>query len=169
MAATNKHLEMYSDKPALTASILKGLTEGKTLTSICKCKGMPHIGTFYRWVEKDIGLREAYVRARDRQADTLADQIIDIADSEDDPAKARNQIETRKWRAGKIKPKKYGDLKQLEVTGVFDFSNMTDDQVQDRLTATMAQHGLVTDSATPLIEDTQRTDIIDVESVDSDD
>ena len=169
MAATHKMTDLYSDTQGATANILFRIAEGQSLTSICKIKGMPHIATFYRWLRKDIGLREEYARARADQADTLADELIDIADTEPDAAKARNMIDVRKWAASKLKPKKYGDLKQIDITGSIDFAAMTDEQLAKQLQDRLAQHGLVTDSATPLIEDTQGADIIEAETVPIDD
>jgi hypothetical protein len=79
---------------------------------------------------------EKYTRAREEQADTHADAIIDIAD--ETPATnpvldsdgsviavrmdsgyiawQKNRIEARKWTAMKLKPKKYGD--KLGLHGV---------------------------------------------------
>ena len=47
--------------------------------------------------------------ARARQADTLADSILDIADGEGDSDDKRVRIDSRKWLAGKLRPKVYGD------------------------------------------------------------
>ncbi|MBU2052465.1 hypothetical protein KKH13_04650, partial [Patescibacteria group bacterium] len=57
-----------------------------------------------------------YARARDEQADTLADEITYIADTEPDANKARVRVDARKWVAAKLKPKKYGDHQSLAVT-----------------------------------------------------
>jgi hypothetical protein len=79
---------------------------------------------------------DTYARAREEQADTLADQIVQIADErpEVNPiidsktgelirielsssyiAWQKNRIEARKWTAMKLRPKKYGD--KLELGG----------------------------------------------------
>jgi P27 family predicted phage terminase small subunit len=50
-----------------------------------------------------------YVRAREEQADYYADEMVEIADTTDDPQKARLQIDARKWKASKLAPKKYGE------------------------------------------------------------
>jgi hypothetical protein len=60
--------------------------------------------------------QEGYVRAREIQADILADEIIEIADTEPDPQKDRNLIDARKWLAGKLRPKRYGDHLKLDHT-----------------------------------------------------
>jgi len=55
-----------------------------------------------------------YARAREDQADWHADEIVAIADTETDAAKARNRIDARKWKAAKLKPKVYGDRVNVE-------------------------------------------------------
>jgi len=72
---------------------------------------------------------EQYTRAREEQADTNADEILDIADEmppeyTDKDGKTsldqtyiawqKNRIEARKWTAAKLRPKKYGDRVALE-------------------------------------------------------
>jgi hypothetical protein len=57
----------------------------------------------------------AYTRARADQADTIADQIMDIADTEPDPNRAKVRIDARKWIASKLKPQKYGE--KLDISG----------------------------------------------------
>jgi hypothetical protein len=52
----------------------------------------------------------------------MADEIIGIADDADidagaGVAKARLQVDARKWVASKLLPKKYGDKLQQEVSG----------------------------------------------------
>jgi hypothetical protein len=85
---------------------------------------MPHLGTAYRWLDEHPDFRERYERARLDQADTLADEITMLADEE--PRKIIDQngveridsgwvqwhrlrIDSRKFIAAKLKPKKYGD------------------------------------------------------------
>lgn len=62
-----------------------------------------------------------YARAREEQADSFADEIIDIADSvapeAGEVAKAKLQIDARKWKASKMAPKKYGDKVEQQITG----------------------------------------------------
>jgi len=90
---------------------------------------MPAQSTVYEWLFRHPSFAEQYTRAREEQADTLADEIIAIAD--EDPVMAeyrdkdgnlvdikidsgyvnyqRQRIDARKWTAMKLKPKKYGD------------------------------------------------------------
>lgn len=118
---------IYSD--AIADTILSRLADGEPLTRICKDDGLPGLTTVYRWLESDESFRNKYARAREEQADTLADEIVRIADEAPPPdgetgkidsawvAWQRNRVEARKWTASKLKPKKYGDKLTNEHTG----------------------------------------------------
>lgn len=84
--------------------------------------------------------REQYARAREAQADTLADEILDIADDAtndfmmteqglkydgDSVQRSRLRVDSRKWLAGKLRPKKYGDKIETEHTGGQTFTVVT--------------------------------------------
>ena len=109
--------------------ILLRLSEGESLRSIVKDDHMPAQATVYEWLAAKPDFAEQYARARDEQADTLADEIIAIADEQpeldpiyDKDGKLiemrlhsayiqwqKNRVDARKWVAAKLKPKKYGD------------------------------------------------------------
>lgn len=104
----------YTQKTAIT--ICTRLVEGESLRSICRDKEMPGISTVFQWLGEHTGFAEQYAHARDSQADTLADEIIDIADNCEDVNKARLMVDSRKWIASKLKSKRYGDkVEQLHV------------------------------------------------------
>ena len=126
------------------------LIEGMSLREICRQEGFPAIGTVTRWLVKHKEFQVQYAYAREAQADTLADEILDIADNAKndwmirDGKKVENQesirrtqirIDSRKWLAGKMRPKKYGEKIISEVSGVdgspiaienVSFKNLTD-------------------------------------------
>jgi len=111
------------------------LSEGESLQEIVKTEGMPNRATVYRWLLEQPLFCDKYIRAREEQADTLADEIIGIADESPETVEVLNKhgevidikidsgyvayqkqrIEARKWTAMKLKPKKYGD--KLELAG----------------------------------------------------
>jgi hypothetical protein len=118
--------------------ICEHLIEGMSLRSICLADNMPSAGTVCRWLAAGPDFREQYERARDAQADTLADEMLDIADDgsndwmerkdADDQSigwrengeaigRSKIRIDTRKWIASKLKPKKYGDKLDVEHGG----------------------------------------------------
>lgn len=120
--------------PELAAEICGRLASGSPLSKICGGEeNFPSLTTVYRWLQEKPEFRELYARAREDQADTLADEILQIAD--EDPtttviektgqiafdgaaiAHQRLRVDARKWIASKLKPKKYGDRVAQELSG----------------------------------------------------
>lgn len=100
------------------------ITEGESLNKICKEEDKPSLVTIFAWMRVHPEFLNNYTRAREEQAETFADEIINIADSEisrdvfgriDAAAvnHARLRVDARKWIASKLKPKKYGDSTTL--------------------------------------------------------
>ena len=119
---------IYTDE--LAATILGRISNGESLRSITMEEGMPNPDTVYVWLLKRPDFAENYTRAREEQADTLADEILAIADETPDSVTdekgisrtdsgwvtwQRNRVDARKWVASKLKPKKNGDA--LKVGG----------------------------------------------------
>jgi hypothetical protein len=83
---------------------------------ICDSKKyLPTPKTVHKWLQEGPALCEMYAHAKQRQADFMAHQIVDIADTEKDAKKAKNRIEARMWYASKLNPRKYGD--KIELNG----------------------------------------------------
>jgi len=110
--------------PAIAAEICTRISCGESLRQICMEDGMPVHSTVYLWLLQNKQFSDNYAKAREEQADTLADEIQAIADERpqeivDDKGISRtdsgwvtwqkNRIDARKWVASKLKPKKYGD------------------------------------------------------------
>lgn len=127
----------YSDD--IAAIICERIADGESLRSICAGEGMPSKSMVMRWLSQHADFRDQYAHAREAQADALFDEMLDIADDsrndwiekrgtdgqvagwqENGEAIRRSQlrIDTRKWMASKLLPKKYGDKQQLEHSGV---------------------------------------------------
>jgi hypothetical protein len=68
--------------------------------------------------DREMALRVA--RAMEMRSELLADQILEIADEDPDPNRARNRIQARQWLASKLHPKKYGERIDLSVTHSID-------------------------------------------------
>ena len=118
---------------AIAAKVCRRLAEGESLRTICGDTAMPAISTVMGWLfdGKHADFSEQYARARDLQADKLFDEALEIADeaSEDwtttedgkkildheHVQRSRLRVDTRKWAAGKLAPKRYGD--KLQHTG----------------------------------------------------
>lgn len=120
--------------PVVGDAICERIAEGESLRAICRDDNMPSIATVFRWLAGNPSFSEQYARAREEQAETLADEIVSISDETavvakqdgedvsltlDATAVARNRlrVEARKWVASKLKPKKYGDKLTQEHTG----------------------------------------------------
>lgn len=127
-----------TDYSAETAdAICERLADGESLRAICATEEMPAKGTVCRWLAEHEEFQDQYRRAREAQADTLFDEMLDIADDglndwmarknregdivgwrENGEAIRRSQlrVDTRKWVIGRLQPKKYGD----RVTNVLE-------------------------------------------------
>lgn len=120
--------------PELATAICTHIAEGKSLRIIGGMDGMPHQATIMAWLD---GSRpefsEQYARAREAQADKLAEEALQIADDGRSDTyldaegnertdneviqRSRLRVDTRKWLASKMAPKKYGDKVTQEHTG----------------------------------------------------
>lgn len=102
----------------LTARICERLAIGESLRSICRDAEMPDLSTIFVWLAKNPDFSEQYTRAREAQAESHADQLIEIADNPDiDANHKRIMVDARKWVASKLKPKRYGDKLDLDHSG----------------------------------------------------
>jgi hypothetical protein len=149
MARPTLHTEELEDE------ILSRLACGESLKAICEEEGKPHIGTVIRWLSKDEGFAQRYARAREMQAETLADEMLEIADDDKRDrieikdadgnvirveqnnvgvARSKLRLEQRRWWAEKLRPKVYGtkvavggaaDMEPIKTTTKLDISALT--------------------------------------------
>lgn len=131
----------FSDE--LADHICERISDGKSLREICAAEDMPNRSTVFRWLAHGdrTAFRDQYARAREAQADALADEIVSIADqpliatttvdkevvcdkvlqptsetrTSDAVERSRLMVDARKWVASKLAPKKYGN--KLEHSG----------------------------------------------------
>jgi hypothetical protein len=124
---------IFTDEVGLV--ICERLADGESLRTIGCDPEMPSQRTIYRWLAANEEFRQQYARARETQADTLFDEILDIADDgsndwmerHDDQGgnigwkengeamqRSRLRVDARKWMAGKLRPKKYGEKIDVE-------------------------------------------------------
>lgn len=134
------------------------LSDGESLLRITKDPHLPSKSTIHRWLFDDDKKEfwDKYKRARDEQAETLIDEIVDIADdgtndwmerehqngntytvlNGEHVQRSRLRIDTRKWYASKVLPKKYGEKLDLTSKGeamtvMFDSSFNNKDNQED--------------------------------------
>ncbi|WCS27251.1 terminase small subunit protein [Methylobacterium sp. NMS14P] len=124
--------------PEIAGEICDRLASGQTLREICRDEMMPKHTTIYRWMREHDEFRSQYAQAREAQADTWADEIVEIADDGTndwmerrgkdgealDPvadhehiSRSKLRVEARKWLMGKAAPKKYGDKVDVNLGG----------------------------------------------------
>lgn len=115
--------------------ICERIANGESLKAICEEEGQPSKSTVFKWLNENEAFSDKYARAREAQADALFDDILSIADDgrndwmerkdaeqenmgwrENGEALRRSQlrIDARKWMAGKLRPKKYGEKLDIE-------------------------------------------------------
>jgi hypothetical protein len=125
---------IYTDELVHEICVRLGL--GESLRKICSDEHMPHIATVMMWLTKKPEFLEQYTRAREIQAETQFDELIEIADQPPELSHVvdkngelvevkfdssyvqwmKLRIDTRKWTAARMAPKKYGEHKTPEET-----------------------------------------------------
>ena len=107
------------------------IAEGESLRKICKDDKMPSLVAVWKWLNNSEELVKQYTRAREEQAETFVDEILDIADDNKDDtylddngkliinqeviARSRLRVDSRKWIASKLKPKRFGDYTKIQA------------------------------------------------------
>lgn len=137
--------------PELAATICERLALGESLRAVCRDDGMPHQATVFRWLDLHEAFRDQYARARVKQAEYYADEIVEIADDTardtivtdngEQPnsewiARSRLRVDARKWLMSKLAPKKYGD--KVDVTTNGESLNLTAEDRAAKLAAIQA-------------------------------
>lgn len=99
--------------------IVKRVSQGETLTAICKEKGMPCTSTFRKWIMENPELNKLWLIAKELRAHALFDEAIDqarILERGEGKEATANQtralqtaISTLQWAAGRLNPREYGE------------------------------------------------------------
>lgn len=123
--ATKRTKPGSDDRAKIAEQVMAGMRSGLSAFKACQVAGVPQ-STFSRWVDDDATLAENYARAREDLIERIANDVMELADSEVPETgdgkkdwqavqKHKLQVDTRKWLLSKLAPKKYGD--KLEVSG----------------------------------------------------
>lgn len=164
MAITGRP-SLYSDD--LASLICERLASGESMRSISRDESMPSMATMFNWLRDKPQFLEQYERAKEESADALVEDMLDIADNQvEQPLivdglpfqidgkpvmvkdavsvnHARLRVDTRKWAASKLKPKKYGDKVVQEVTGkdggAIEVSDMSEREIARRIAFALAK------------------------------
>lgn len=113
-----KYTQEIGDKICSDIALGKSLSKITSENAFC-------MTSIFNWLRTNEDFLKNYTRAKEEQAETFADQLVEMADSpierdqifgKIDAAAVnlrRLQIDTRKWVSSKLKPKKYGDSTTL--------------------------------------------------------
>ena len=83
-------------------TILAQLMEGRSLSAICRDKGMPDRSTVQRWQKDDEDFDAAVTHAREEGFHHLAEQARIRAQTCEDAAKGRLAFDADRWYLGKL-------------------------------------------------------------------
>jgi len=115
---------------------------------------------FYKTLNENPSLENQYVRAQAAMAELLAEEIIEISDTDHDAARARNRIDTRKWYAGKTKPHKFGDRIDLNVNQIVDIGSALA-EAKSRVVSEIPQSSQVIDNIKQIANQTTGYEPVD--------
>lgn len=103
-------------------------TTTKGLKTICEENDyLPDHSTVRQFIVDNKEFSDKYVRAKEDQAEIMADEIVEIADemglltaqelTHEKIAAAKLRVDARKWAASKLKPKRYGNQVDMTTNG----------------------------------------------------
>ncbi|MBQ0707851.1 terminase small subunit protein [Ochrobactrum sp. AP1BH01-1] len=141
--------------------ICERIADGESLRTICDDQGMPSRTTVFKWLSRFNEFADQYARAREAQADTLFDEILSIADdgrndwmektnkdgevigevfNKEAVQRSSLRVEARKWMAGKLRPKKYSEKLDLNVSG--SLQTTPEEQLNARIAELLGKAGV---------------------------
>ena len=120
--------------PEIEALFLEGIARAISVRALCALHKVDQT-TFFRHLEASEEFRQQYARAKERCADFMAEEILEIADDSSGDvktvvradgsefetmdaefvARSRLKVDARKWLAAKLRPKVYGE--KIEHSG----------------------------------------------------
>jgi hypothetical protein len=136
----------------LADRICSEIIEGYSLRTVCKPDDMPCVSSVLKWLREKPEFLLQYEKAKEEQADALAEEMLDIADDGSNDwmvktgkdgesigwmvngehvQRSRLRLDTRKWIASKLKPKKYGDKLQTDFQPLDKNGNPSDGPIQE--------------------------------------
>lgn len=143
---------LYTDD--LVNIICDRLSDGMSLRTVCRSDDMPCKATVLDWIKNKEGFLDQYTRAKTESADALVDEMLDIADDatndwmidnirgEEAPGyklmgehinRSRLRLDTRKWIAARMQPKKYGERIEQNITATTALTDLSLDELNQKL------------------------------------
>lgn len=113
----------YTDD--IAQQILERMGQGESLRAICRDEGTPGRTTVKGWIRGEGGAPASfptqYAHARELRAEHLAEEALEIADEKPvdnvEVQALRLRVDTRKWAAGRMDSKNWGDRTAVDVGG----------------------------------------------------
>lgn len=122
--------------PELAAKVCEALATHGSLRAVCREDWAPDRSTVMRWVVDDIdGFAARYARAKSMGIDEFVEETLEIADDGSNDwmksnkpdaegyvlngehvQRSKVRIETRRWLAERLEPKKYGAKAGIDLT-----------------------------------------------------
>ena len=106
-------------KESEAKEVIETMFHEQSLRKALKIHGVSP-GCFFRLLEALPELDALYCRTQAAIGEQIAEEIIAISDEYGDPQRAKNRIDARKWYASKVKPKKFGDRIDVNITETVD-------------------------------------------------
>lgn len=132
-----------------TLSVIQAMKAGAGLKNAVAEQQLG-IAEFFDAVHTHSDLEKLYTDAQSSRAEILVEEIVDISDMEEDPQRARIRLDARRWYASKMKPKKYGDKIDVNVSGSINI------------------HAALTEARKRvLLPDSYQADVIDAQVIDT--
>jgi len=120
------------EKEEIIKKVLSAIETGLSLRKAILELNIVSRDTFNEWLKADKNLSDQYARACEQRADTIFEEILDIADETSKDTictdkgeipnsewmqRSRLRVDARKWMLGKMNPKKYGDKTDITSGG----------------------------------------------------
>jgi hypothetical protein len=119
-------------------------SSNQALQTLCQThSNWPSYNAIYEWIaDNREGFGDLYAKAKDNQADYLAEEILRIIDKPEtyfdengnernDVSMMRLKVDAWKWHAMKLKPKKWGELRGQEPANPTETLDKIRDLVAD--------------------------------------
>jgi hypothetical protein len=111
---------------------------------------MPAVSTIMKWLQRVPSFAEQYARAREIQADALVEETLEIVDDGTNDwmekrdkdgncvgwqvngeavQRSKLRADQRRWWAGKLRPKVYGEKLNVEHSGHVDIGEMSREEI----------------------------------------
>ncbi len=134
----------------LASEICSRLATGDSMRKVCQADDMPSRKSIFLWLAKFPEFSDQYAKAKEEAAEALAEEMFDIADDGQNDwmeqldrdgevtgykvngetiQRSKLRVDVRKWYLSKIKPKKYGEKIQQELTLKTKIEDMTDEEL----------------------------------------